>query len=337
MSFTLRSLFLAFVVLAAAMGAFGPCGLFIGIAVVALVAFFRSATSPYVEGLVAALIVGFIVIVLLWPHVRTPREAVRRSQCVNNLKQIALALLNYENQHGCFPPAYVPGPDGKPWHSWRVLILPYLEEQALYAKYRFDEPWNGPNNRKVAASIRTPGVYVCPTSGDWQSRGGNTSYFAVVGPKTAWPEARQRRIHDIGDGAGNTILVMEVHGLGVNWMEPKDLDFDRIAGQTQPGEDPIGTLPHPRGRSFFYIVDGGVVNVAFADGHVQAIPWGLPGKTLAPLLTVDGGEAVDPDALPSSYHSRLDWPRIVSLVVLVLSTVLLWRSLRPRPGEERVS
>lgn len=77
------------------------------------------------------------------------REAARRVSCLNNLRHIELALHNYHNAHGCFPPAYIVDESGRPMHSWRVL-LPYLEQEALYDQYDFSEPWDGPNNRKLA-------------------------------------------------------------------------------------------------------------------------------------------------------------------------------------------
>ena len=153
----------------------------------------------------------------------------------------------------------------------------------------------------------------------------------MVGPKTVWPGAKSRRVDEIRDGTGNTILLVEAHGLGVNWMEPKDLDFDQLAAGT--GQDPktLGTLPHPRESAFFSIVEGGDVNVAFADGSVHAIPWGVDGEALAPLLTGDDDDDGDLDALPFTHQTRLNWARILSLAVLAFSTLLLWWSTRPTP------
>src|SRR5262245_44252816 len=82
--------------------------------------------------------------------VRDAREAARRSNCKGELKQIGLALLNYREAYGCFPPPYVADASGRPMHSWRVLILPFIDHAALYREYRFDEPWDGPNNRKLS-------------------------------------------------------------------------------------------------------------------------------------------------------------------------------------------
>jgi hypothetical protein len=87
---------------------------------------------------------------------------------------------NFHDTHKQFPPAAIFGPDGKPWHSWRVLLLPYLEQIALYDQYRFDEPWDGPNNKKLLAAM--PPVYRDPLYGEDQ---GHFPHYAVVtGPET---------------------------------------------------------------------------------------------------------------------------------------------------------
>jgi hypothetical protein len=91
--------------------------------------------------------------------------AARRMVCSNNLKQLGLALHNYHQTYGCFPPAYVADEDGRPMHhSWRVLVLPFLEQQQLYDQYRFDEPWDGPNNRKLAENVIS--IFHCPEDGE---------------------------------------------------------------------------------------------------------------------------------------------------------------------------
>ncbi|MEZ6114117.1 MAG: DUF1559 domain-containing protein [Pirellulaceae bacterium] len=84
---------------------------------------------------------------MLLPAVQTAREAARRSQCSSNLKQIELALHNYHDTFKSFPPAYIADANGRPMHSWRVLILPFMEQRELYDQCRFDEPWDGPNNQ----------------------------------------------------------------------------------------------------------------------------------------------------------------------------------------------
>src|SRR5262245_15742705 len=89
----------------------------------------------------------------LLPIGRYSPEAARRMQCSNHLKQIGLALQNYHDTFGSFPPAYIADSKGQPIHSWRVLILPFIEQRQLYDKYRFDEPWDGPNNSNLHGEI----------------------------------------------------------------------------------------------------------------------------------------------------------------------------------------
>jgi hypothetical protein len=110
-----------------------------------------------------------------------------RIQCLNNIKNINLALLNYADQNGHFPPPYIADENGKPMHSWRVLILPLIDERALYDQYNFDEPWDGPDNSKLADKM--PAVFSSPQiskSSFWGSSDNafNTSYLLPVGPNT---------------------------------------------------------------------------------------------------------------------------------------------------------
>ena len=88
---------------------------------------------------------------LLMPSVQQVRESSLRMACLNNMRQMILAIHNYESANGVLPLACVTDKDGNPMHSWRVLILPFVDENALYAMYDFDEPWDGPNNSKLAA------------------------------------------------------------------------------------------------------------------------------------------------------------------------------------------
>ncbi len=110
----------------------------------------RRSHFPVVELLVVIAIIGMLVALLL-PSVPTAREAARRMQCANNMKQILIGLQNYHDTYNAFPPAYTVDEDGKPLHSWRVLILPFIEQQALYEQIRLDEPWDSEHNRQFHA------------------------------------------------------------------------------------------------------------------------------------------------------------------------------------------
>jgi hypothetical protein len=105
---------------------------------------------------------------------------------MNNLKQIRLAFHNYSDSNRSFPPAVVFGPDGKPWHSWRVLLLPYLEQAEFYGQYDFSQPWDSPANAKLAARIVD--VYRDPARKVDDPAAG---YVVLVGPDALFsPEGR---------------------------------------------------------------------------------------------------------------------------------------------------
>ena len=114
-----------------------------------------SSTSTVVIVILVFMVAGLlgcggILVALLLPAVSAAREAARRTQCMNHLKQVALALHNYHDVFQAFPPAYTVDEDGKPLHSWRTLILPYLEQAALYEQIDLSKPWDAPENRHLA-------------------------------------------------------------------------------------------------------------------------------------------------------------------------------------------
>ena len=139
--------------------------------------------------------------------------------CRSNLHQIALALLNYENANRSFPPAYVAGPDGKPWHSWRVLVLPFMELTSLYKSFDFNEPWDSPKNRQFADKM--PSDYRCPSAPYSDGKPRTANYVALTGPGTAWPGAKPTRLSDITDDPSKTILLVEIADSDIPWMEPR--------------------------------------------------------------------------------------------------------------------
>ncbi|GIW85979.1 MAG: hypothetical protein KatS3mg108_0303 [Isosphaeraceae bacterium] len=205
------------------------------------------------------------------PAVQEAREAARRAQCTNNLKQIALALHNFREAHGDrFPPAAIRSADGKPLLSWRVAILPYVEGQALYEKFHLDEPWDSPHNKALLKEM--PKVYGCP-SGTFGE--GMTNYRAIGGPGTALEASRGVSIREFRDGTANTILVVEA-AEAVPWTRP-DEPIDPGAG--------FGS-PHPEGYQ-----------AAFVDGAVRFLADGLEPAVLKALSTRAGGEVVRPEAL----------------------------------------
>jgi len=201
------------------------------------------------------------------------RPASRRAACSNNLRQLVIAMHLYHEDYGSLPPTYVSDKNGKPMHSWRTLILPYFEEDALYAAYNFDEPWNGTNNRKLAEYI--PEVFRCPADKD----GEYTNFLAVVGPHTMWRGSEPITFDAIPDEGSRTIAVVEVADSGIHWMEPRDLHVAQMA----PGINP------PAGQGISSNHRGGA-NVVFADGSVRFLRNDTPLEALEAMLRVDGGE-----------------------------------------------
>jgi prepilin-type processing-associated H-X9-DG protein len=225
-------------------------------------------------GVVAAF--GLAIVFQLLPPVQTDGGRSPRYECKNHLKQIALALHNYHDDYGCFPPAYVADRNGRPMHSWRVLILPYLDYRPVYQRYRFDEPWDGPHNRALASL--TPNIYHCPAD---KTPKIDTSYVVVVGPTTMFPDEKCVRISDIGDGTTNTIMVVEMVNSHINWMEPRDLTFDQALRGINPGSQ-LGMSSHHE--------DG--AQAAFADGSVRFFKNDFLTGDLRPLLEINDGKPV---------------------------------------------
>jgi hypothetical protein len=219
-----------------------------------------------------------ILVALLLPAVQSAREAARRSQCNNNLKQIAIAFQCYHDAHNTFPPAYIPDKDGRPMHSWRVLILPFMEQQALYAQYNFNEPWDSPRNQLVTSTVIP--TYKCPSAPD---RPTETNYMVITGPGTLFEGAEACSIAKISDGTSNTILVVEVAGTGVNWAEPRDLDASKFSPPFSPPRPDAPGSHHTAG-----------LNVVLGDCSTRFLSNSIDPATAQGLTTRAGGERIQP-------------------------------------------
>jgi len=192
-----------------------------------------------------------------WQLILAQQLAARITQSRQNLKQIALALHSYHDQYQCFPPAYVLGPDGKPWHSWRVLLLPFLGEQTLAAKYRLDEPWDGPHNRQL--QMLRPKVYASALQ---KSRSANVvTYLGVVSRRTMWPANFTVKIDDVTDGTSNTIFLVENEASDVVWSEPRDMREKDALAQLRPADKAKPNTP-PSPTILILLVDGSVRRIS---------------------------------------------------------------------------
>jgi prepilin-type processing-associated H-X9-DG protein len=257
------------------------------------------------------LVVGGIFVALLLPAVQAVRESTRREQTANNLKQIgialrnyngsnktfpapsppglaawpsinlkriALAMHNYHDIHKTFPAAVLTGEDDRPMRSWRVAILPFIESREMFEEYDFNWPWDAPQN----GPLKDRPVMLYQSSSE-APPSCETNYLMVVGKGTLGGEPNESvSMAKIPDGTANTIMVIEVGESKIHWMEPRDMTVDEaVAFLTNQPASPFKHL-HPNGA-----------NVAMADGSVHFIPNTIDPEKLRALLTRDDGQAVD--------------------------------------------
>jgi prepilin-type processing-associated H-X9-DG protein len=193
----------------------------------------------------------------------------------NNLKQIGLAMHNYESVNNSFPPPFTVGKKGKPLLSWRVAVLPYLEQNDFYTKFKLDEPWDSEHNLKVVKDNPMPKVFALP--GVTKDGEKETYYRVLVGNGAAFEKFRPQKILDFTDGTSNTILVATAAN-AVPWTKPEELDFD-------PKLDAK--------KLFKFDGDLGGCNVLFADGSVHFLKATIDAANLNGIITRAGGEVVN--------------------------------------------
>lgn len=231
------------------------------------------------------------------------------------MKQIAIALHNYDDSYGSLPPVRLLDAQGVAQHSWRVLIMPYIDQLAWYESYRFDESWDGPNNRKLHGD--TYGPFFCPTHHVDRRHDLRTSYVAVTGEHTVWREGEPRRLRDISDGLANTLLLMEVH-TDFPWAAPKDISAER-AIELLTSTDPAVASCH-RAERFFVTLHTGR-NVAMADGSIRHVLPGMPKEQALALLSTDGREVL-PDELGGQEIEEIQWSNCYRLAIFVFLVLL---------------
>jgi RNA polymerase sigma factor (sigma-70 family) len=199
-------------------------------------------------------------------------EAAAHTRSLNNLRQIVLAMIFYHDVHKCMPAPAITDAAGKPLLSWRVALLPGLDEQALYDQFHLDEPWDSPHNRKLLPRIPRAYEPVLKSS----ARPGETYYQVFVGKGTAFePDQRLRLPDSFPDGTSKTLFVVEA-GEAVPWTKPVDLPYapDR---------------PVPKVGGQFTDEFG----AALGDGSARLLPKAMPSTLLRALITRNGGERID--------------------------------------------
>jgi prepilin-type N-terminal cleavage/methylation domain-containing protein/prepilin-type processing-associated H-X9-DG protein len=205
--------------------------------------------------LIVVMAILAILVALILPNIRSAGPAARRTQCLNNIRNIVLALHNYKDDYHAFPPAYTVDANGKPLHSWRTLILPYLDEKALYKRIDLSKPWNDPANAKVSQTHVS--MYACPEA---QCAENCTTYLALVTAEGYLRPGKSRDVPELAD-LSKTVIVIEVDSKhAVPWISPEDADEELWLGVS-----PKSDRPH----------QGGSI-VAFADGHARFLSADVP-------------------------------------------------------------
>lgn len=242
--------------------------------------------SPAVQALFAG---------VMAPAIQKARAASRRAAKMNDMKQIALAMHNHENANGCFPEPIVDS-EGKPLLSWRVAILPYLEQGALFDRFRLDEPWDSPHNLECAKVF--PLVYFQNTTDKLLTEQGKTTYLRPVYPGsdpsgeiepasfihngTKVFRAVGDTFRAITDGTSMTILVAEVapeHA--VPWTKPADWRVNL--------NDPMAKLRTDKRDGFVSCRH---------DGSAHYIAFDYSSSGLRKLITKAGGEVLTEEERP---------------------------------------
>ncbi len=222
---------------------------------------------------------GFFVcggglLALLLPAVQQAREAARRVQCKNNLKEIGLAMFNYHDVYNMLPAAHLNGLQGEPKLSWRVSVVPFLDEPARYDRYQFNDAWDSPANYPLLNPLPRP--YGCLS---YPSPGGvSTAYATITDETAAMGNGFCVRMKNISDGTSNTLMVIEAVKLNVPWMKPLDIDAKAVT-----------RIDEPHGASSMHV---GGVNALLADGSVRFLSKDLSPVTLRALITIHGNEEV---------------------------------------------
>ncbi len=227
------------------------------------------------------LIVTAVVTVVLGVGMYYIKRASMKATCVANLKHIEVGLLGFERSNGSFPSAYSVDATGRRVHSWRARIASEIDPNWKGGTYKWDEPWDGPNNSKLQNEPRE--IFSCPA--DPAHNRTATSYLAVVGPRTAWPGEKSRRFEDFTSSVSYCLTVVETANSGIHWMEPRDLEFDKtdfsINGPKRPG---------------ISSAHAGGANVGFADSNVQFLSDKTDPEIVKQLLSTDNKFSKEVDA-----------------------------------------
>lgn len=239
--------------------------------------------------------------------------------CVSRMSDIRLALEAYRAKNGSYPPPYLADASGKPMHSWRVLILPYLVGPDLYRTYRFDEPWDGPHNIKLLDSM--PHAYRCPNQEDAHQT--HTSYVVVTGPRTLFP-TDGTKVAAVPDAPDLTVILLERGTARIPWTSPEDVGLDAAIEMVLHPEAIESESGHI--RTDFRVTEHDGPRLNSLRGGILCFPQDLPREDAERLFRIDDGSplGVDEHDMFGSFYWRTEWNshNFVKLGVLILLTIL---------------
>ncbi len=307
------------------MAIFWAC-IIVGLSLCLLVAVRRRITRNCVPRLFLWLVTVSCLFYFIGVSIVDRREASWFCTCNNHLMQIGLALHSYAQKYDCFPPAYVTDKGGRPMHSWRVLILPFLEQNSLYDQYDFDEPWDGPKNKLLLT--KQPREYICPddTCASYNHTTDRTSYVAIVGAKAAWHGNTPVKFSDLPSELDRTILVIEIANSDIGWTEPRDLSWDEIRKRVNMTSGMAISPKHRIPGGFFANDSSGIIWAFQADGRVTRLPaWNLTPESVETALTAGKYDEINfKDALTTC---NVNWWNCLTFVIWAGSIYLLIRRM----------
>ena len=328
MKFRLWSLLWVMALFASALATFGPFGLVLALTVLSIWGSILGIGVRKTFRVCFWVLILGVFLLLLVPAMQGSGGSVR-SSCMNNLKQIAIAINNYHGREKQLPIAYTVV-DGKPAHSWRSLTLPEIEESRLYRQLDFTEPWDGPRNQQLLKGLPVE-IYQCPAHQIFSTP--LTSYFAVVHSRTVWPPDHACKFDDIKDGTANTILLIEDPHRNVRWYEPRDLSFDEAVTLLTGAPTEESLTGHKIDNGLLY-KPSYAINVVFADAHVTFIHLPIDREIAIALLTAAGGEEIDAARLRSEFEPDLDYGKVFALGAFVFTAVWPAVNLRGKAVKE---
>jgi len=227
----------------------------------------------FIEVLVVLAILAMLI-ALTGPAVRSSREPARRNVCKNNLKQIGLALHNYHDAYGSFPPPFTTDAEGNRLHSWRTLLLEFLHP-LIHQRIDFSKPWNDSANAAVFSEdlpYRGDIPYRClSTTGPMN----HTLYIGLVGENRAFQAGKVRKLIDFQDGTGQTAVVTEVSQVhAIHWMSPYDDEVEVFAGLGDASK----------------VAHFGLIHILLADGSVRTVRCDTPADKFEKVATISAGD-----------------------------------------------